>query len=63
MKHREEMSKKLNEFRRAAQEEEATTCRELREVKSERSRLEQEVDLLRIQLADVQRERSRQARS
>lgn len=56
VRHREELAKKLNEFRRVQREEEAQVCRELREVKSERSRLEQEVDLLRIQLADVQRE-------
>eukprot|EP00660_Eupelagonema_oceanica_P010303 gene10303-18564_t len=62
-RHREELTKKLNEFRRVQREEEGEVCRELREVKSERSRLEQEVDLLRARTPHAVKTRPVRARA
>eukprot|EP01062_Namystynia_karyoxenos_P060512 TRINITY_DN52137_c0_g1_i1.p1 TRINITY_DN52137_c0_g1~~TRINITY_DN52137_c0_g1_i1.p1 ORF type:complete len:396 (+),score=180.97 TRINITY_DN52137_c0_g1_i1:79-1188(+) len=56
--HKAELAAALNELRRKQREEDARALAELREVKSERCRLEQECDLLRLQLSDTQREAS-----
>eukprot|EP00756_Hemistasia_phaeocysticola_P066708 Hpha_TRINITY_DN943_c0_g1::TRINITY_DN943_c0_g1_i1::g.156226::m.156226 len=55
-KHREEMIEALNDLRRRQREDESEVCNDLRDVKAERNRLEQETDLLRMELADVRRE-------
>eukprot|EP01065_Artemidia_motanka_P037827 TRINITY_DN46733_c0_g1_i1.p1 TRINITY_DN46733_c0_g1~~TRINITY_DN46733_c0_g1_i1.p1 ORF type:complete len:409 (+),score=140.47 TRINITY_DN46733_c0_g1_i1:70-1296(+) len=60
--HRAELAERLNDLRRRQREEGAEISAELRDVKSERNRLEQEVDLLRMQMADMQRAADQQQR-